>query len=44
VKRQNEEISFTETLRPVLLKHTFTVDPDPTPEQLKLRDIWLKNM
>ena len=44
LKRQNQEIEITETFRPVLIKHTFTVNPDPTPEQLKLRDIWMKNL
>jgi len=44
VKRQNQEMEIAETLRPVQIKHKFTVDPDPTSEQLKLRNVWMKNL
>lgn len=44
LKRGDKEIEVTETLRPTPLKHVFKVEPNPTPEQLKLREAWLKNL
>ncbi|HKI79557.1 MAG TPA: PDZ domain-containing protein [Ignavibacteriaceae bacterium] len=44
IKRGDEEMEFTETLQPRINKHVFTVDPNPGPEQLKLRKAWQKNL
>lgn len=44
VKRGDKEIDYTLTLQPSVIRHQFTIDPNPTPEQLKLREAWLKNL
>ena len=44
VKRGQKEMDFTLTLEPAILRHEFTVDQNPTPEQLKLREAWMKNL
>jgi len=44
VKRDEKEIDFTLNLQRAIIKHQFTVDLNPTPEQLKLREAWLKNL
>jgi predicted metalloprotease with PDZ domain len=44
VKRGEKEMDFTLTLEPAVIKHEFTVDLNPTPEQLKLRESWMKNL
>lgn len=44
VKRGEKEMDFKVTLQPSIIKHEFTVDSNPSPEQLKLREAWLKNL
>ena len=44
LKRGDKEVEVTETLQPTLVKHVFKIDPNPTPEQLKLREAWMKNL
>lgn len=44
VKRGDEEINLDVILQPSVRRHVFSVDPNPTPEQLKLREAWLKNL
>ncbi len=44
VRRQNKEMEITESIKPLLIKYKFTIDADPTPEQLKLRNVWMKNL
>jgi predicted metalloprotease with PDZ domain len=44
VKRGDKEIDLTATLQPRIIRHNFEVNPDATPEQLKLREAWMKNL
>ena len=44
VIRDGKEKEVTLKLGPTAIKNTFEVDPDPTPEQLKLREAWMKNL
>ncbi|MGA8265983.1 MAG: PDZ domain-containing protein, partial [Ignavibacteriaceae bacterium] len=44
VKRGDKEIDLTATLQPRVIRHKFEVNPDATPEQLKLREAWMKNL
>ncbi len=44
VKRGDKEIDLTATLQPRVIRHKFEVNPDASPEQLKLREAWMKNL
>lgn len=44
VKRGDEELTITQTLQPRIIRHLFEVNPDAGPQQVKLREAWLKNL
>ncbi|PJA98035.1 MAG: hypothetical protein CO128_09290 [Ignavibacteriales bacterium CG_4_9_14_3_um_filter_30_11] len=44
VKHDEKEIDFTLNLQPAIIKHLFTVESNPTSEQLKPHEAWLKNL
>lgn len=44
VIRNNEKINLNLILGPVEKKYIFEIDPNPTDEQMELRNAWIKNM
>ena len=44
VKRGDKEFDLTTVLQPSVIRHKFEVNPNATPEQLKLREAWTKNL
>jgi predicted metalloprotease with PDZ domain len=44
IKRQDKEMEVTAVLMPRVARHVFAIDSKPTPDQLKLREAWMKNM
>ena len=44
VKREGKSIDIHSVLVPRIMRHSFTVNPDPTPEQKMLRDAWTRNL
>ncbi|MBI3585607.1 MAG: PDZ domain-containing protein [Ignavibacteriales bacterium] len=44
VKRKDKEVEVACVLTPRVTRHKFTVNPNASPEQLQLREVWMKNM
>ena len=44
IKRQGKEMEVTSFLTPRAARHVFTLDTHATPEQLRLREAWMKNL
>jgi predicted metalloprotease with PDZ domain len=44
VKRGDKDIDLTATLQPRVIRHKFEMNPDASPEQLKLREAWMENL
>ena len=44
VTRNNDKIHLNLILNPVERKYIFEIDPNPTSEQFRLREAWMKNM
>lgn len=44
VRRNDKELKIGSVLEPRLTRHTFVASPNPSPEQLALREAWLKNL
>jgi predicted metalloprotease with PDZ domain len=44
IKRGGKEMEVQSILEPRVSRHLFTVTPEPSPEQIKMRDVWMSNM
>ncbi|HUI65961.1 MAG TPA: PDZ domain-containing protein [Bacteroidota bacterium] len=44
VRRDGTETNVAAILQPRVTRHIFTVDPDATPAEKALREVWMKNM
>ena len=44
VKREGKEMEIVSILEPRVSRHLFSLNPDASPEQLRLREIWMRNM
>ena len=44
IKRNNKQMDVVAELEPRVQRHKFAINPNASPEQMKLREAWMKNM